>query len=230
VGEPGSPDHRGKVADPDRQPFQGNAGAVTPAAKSARARSDAARPARHQGPGKRQTRARDRGGRRASSADDRLARRRQVDAGGAAALDPAAAVAVGTAGSLDDRFRCRRNPRRRADGATAVPQPPSFRQHGSADRRRHPRQARRNFAGTSGRAVPRRTAGVRSARAGFAAPAAGERRGRGEQSQPPCHLSRALHAGCRNEPMPLRMRPAIPASAGGSTAAPRTIRCASRAR
>ena len=75
---------------------------------------DAARSARHQGPGERQARARDRRGRRASSADDRLARRGQIDAGGAAALDPAAAVAVGTSGSLDDRLRRRRNPRRRA--------------------------------------------------------------------------------------------------------------------
>ena len=77
-----------------------------------------------------------------SFADDRLARRRQVDAGGTAAVDPAAAVAVGTVGSLDDRLRRRRNPRRRADRAAAVPQSPSFRQHGRADRRRHARQAR----------------------------------------------------------------------------------------
>ena len=193
-----------QVADPDRQPFQGHAGAVAAAAKSARARGNAARPARHQGPGKRQTRARDRGGRRASSADDRLARRRQIDAGGAAALDPAAAVAVGTIGSLDDRFRRRRNPRRRVDRAAAVPQPPSFRQHGGADRRRHARQARRDLAGASGRAVPRRIAGVRSARAGFAAPAAGERRGRGVPSQSPRHLSGALHAGRGDESVPLR--------------------------
>ena len=31
LGEPGHPDHRGKIADPDRQPFQGHAGAVAPA-------------------------------------------------------------------------------------------------------------------------------------------------------------------------------------------------------
>ena len=75
-------------------------------------------------------------------------------------------------GSLDDRLRRRRNPRRRADGAAAVPQPASFRQHGRADRRRHARQTRRDLAGASGRAVPRRIARVRSARAGLAAPAA----------------------------------------------------------
>ena len=88
--------------------------------------------------------------------------------------------------------------------AAAVPQPASFRQHGGADRRRHARQARRDLAGASGRAVPRRIAGVRSARAGFAAPAAGERRGLGVPRQSPRHLSGALHAGRGDEPVPLR--------------------------
>src|SRR4030081_801829 len=46
-------------------------------------------------------------------------------------------------------------------------------------RRRPARQPRRDFTGASGRAVPRRIAGVRSARAGFAAPATRKRRGRG---------------------------------------------------
>ena len=90
-----------------------------------------ARSARHQGPGKRQARARDRGRRRAQPADDRPARRGQIDAGGAAALDPAAAVAGRTAGSVDDRLGRRRDPRRRADRAAAVPQrriiPPAWR-------------------------------------------------------------------------------------------------------
>ena len=93
-----------QFADPDRQPFQGHAGAVAAAAEGARRRGRPARPARHQGPGKRQARARDRRGRRPQPPDDRPARRRQIDAGGTAALDPAAAVAVGTARSLDDRL------------------------------------------------------------------------------------------------------------------------------
>ena len=38
LGEPGHPDHRGQFADPDRQPFQGHAGAVAAAAEGARAR------------------------------------------------------------------------------------------------------------------------------------------------------------------------------------------------
>ena len=45
-----------------------------------------------------------------------------------------------------------------------------------------------------------------AARAGFAAPAAGERRGRGVARQSPRHLSRALHAGRGDEPVPLRPR------------------------
>ena len=55
LGEPRYPDHRGKIADPDRQPFQRHAGAVAPAAESARAGGDASRFARHQGPGERQS-------------------------------------------------------------------------------------------------------------------------------------------------------------------------------
>jgi predicted ATPase with chaperone activity len=35
VGEPGHPDHRGQLADSDRQPFQGHAGAVAAPAESA---------------------------------------------------------------------------------------------------------------------------------------------------------------------------------------------------
>ena len=96
------------------------------------------------------------------------------------------------------------------DGALTAKRPfrsaPSFRQHGGADRRRHARKARRDLAGASGRAVPRRIAGVRSARAGFAAPAPGERRGRGVPRQSPRHLSGALHAGGGDEPLPLRPR------------------------
>ena len=113
--------------------------------------------------------------------------------------------------------------------AAAVPQPASFRQHGGADRRRHSRQARRNLARPSRRAVPRRIAGVRSARAGFAAPAAGERRGRGVPRQSSRHLSGAFHAGRGDEPVPLRSRlraRLFLQARRRSTAAPRIIRCA----
>ena len=90
------------------------------------------------------------------------------------------------------------------DGTAAVPRAPSFRQHGRADRRRHARQTRRNLARTPGRIIPRRIAGVRCARSGFAAPAAGERRGLGVPRQSPRHLSGPLHAGRGDEPLPLR--------------------------
>src|SRR5882757_1608881 len=206
LGEPRHPDRRRPFVDPDRQSFQGHAGAVAPLTEGARARGRYARPARHQGTGKRQACARDCRGRRTSFADDRLARRRQVDAGRPAALDPAAAVTIRTARSVDDRVRRRRNPGWRLDRATAVPQPASFRQHGSTHRRRHARKTRRNLAGASGRAVSRRTAGVRCSRTGFAAPAAGEWRGGGVARQSSRHLSRALHAGRGDEPLPLRPR------------------------
>ena len=65
-------------------------------------------------------------------------------------------------------------------------------------------KTRRDLAGASGRAVSRRIAGVRSAGAGFAAPADGERRGRGIPRQPSRHLSGALHAGRGDESLPLR--------------------------
>ena len=90
------------------------------------------------------------------------------------------------------------------DRAAAISCAPSLRQHGGADRRRHARKTRRDFARASGRTVPRRIARVRSACAGFAAPAAGERRGRGVPRQSPHHLPRAFHAGRGDESVPLR--------------------------
>ena len=206
MGEPGHPDRGREFADPDRQPFQGHAGAVAATASRSRARSIPARSPRHQGTGKRQAGAGGRRRRRSSPADGRLARRGQIDAGGAAAVDPAAAVAARVAPSLDDRFRRRRDRGRSADGPAAIPCTASLRQHGRADRRRHARPTRRDIARASRRAVSRRVAGVRSARTGFAAAAAGKRRGRGVPRQPSRHLSRALHAGRGDESVPVRQR------------------------
>ncbi len=62
-----------------------------PSRASPRSPAQRARPHGHQGPGDGQARARGRGGRRPPPADDRPARLRQVDAGGAAARPPAAA-------------------------------------------------------------------------------------------------------------------------------------------
>ena len=94
--------------------FKGTQVLVTAAAEDPRGRRRRARPRRHQGPGKRQARARSRGGRRPQSADGRAAGRRQIDAGGAAAFDPAAARAGRTARGLDGRLGRRRNRGRRA--------------------------------------------------------------------------------------------------------------------
>ena len=71
-----------------------------------------------EGPGDRQARARDRGGRRAQPADDRAAGRGQVAARRLPARHPAGADAVGGAGSFDDRLG-----RRRAEGRPAGPHP-----------------------------------------------------------------------------------------------------------
>ena len=95
----------GVVADPARQSFQGHAGDFPAAAPDPRGGGRRARPCGHQGSGKRQARARSRRGGRPQSADGRTARRRQIDAGGAAALDSAAARARRTARSLDGRLR-----------------------------------------------------------------------------------------------------------------------------
>src|SRR5205807_2119872 len=91
--------------------------------------------------------------------DDRLAWRRKIDAGGAAALDPTAVVAGRAARSLDDRLGRRQSRRRRADQPAAVSLAASFGEHRGADRRRNPRQARRDLAGAQRRAVPRRISG-----------------------------------------------------------------------
>ena len=88
--------------------FRGTQVLARPQASDPRAGRRPAGPCRHQGPGERQAGAGGGGRRRPQSADGRTARLRQVDAGAAAAVDPAAAVAEGTARSLDDRLDCRR--------------------------------------------------------------------------------------------------------------------------
>ena len=67
----------------------------------------------------------------------------------------------------------------------------------------------------------------------FAAPAAGNRRGRHRARQSPHHLSGALHAGRRHEPVPLRRAPtipALPANAGRMRAASPNTRAGCPAR
>ena len=70
--------------------FKGTQVLSRPQPQNPRSRRRRGRPRRHQGSGKRQTRARSRRRRRPQSAHGRSARRRQVDAGVAAAVDLAA--------------------------------------------------------------------------------------------------------------------------------------------
>ncbi len=206
MGEPGDGDHRGRFADSARQSFPRHAGPGAAAAQGARARAGAGRPQGHQGPGERQARARSGGRGRAQSPDDRASRRGQIDAGGATADDPAAADPGGAARSLHDRVGRGRHRGRCAHQPPPVPQPASFRQHAGAGGRRLAGQARRNLARASWRPLPRRVSGVSAAGARLATPAARDRRGRDLARQQPRDLSGALHAGRRDEPLPLRSR------------------------
>ena len=148
------------LADPARQPLQGLASLIPPRAGAQIVGRAAAGPARHQGPGERQARARSGGGRRPQPPDERRARRGKIDARPAPAVDPAAAHAARTARSVDDPFGRRHPGRRRADRPAPFPQPPSFRLDAGAGRRRRACQARRDFARPQRGPVPRRTAGV----------------------------------------------------------------------
>src|SRR6187402_2331455 len=66
------------------------------------------------------------------------------------------------------------------------------------------RQAGRDLARASWRAVPRRVSRIPAGGARRAAPAAGGRRGRDRAGELPRHLSGTLHAGRRDESLPLR--------------------------
>ena len=188
-------------------------------------------PARRQGPGDRQARARDRGGRRPQSDAGRPAGRRQVDAGGPADRHPAAARSGRGARGQHDRQHRRAARRRPAVAPAAVPQPAPRGLDGGHGRRRQPGAARRDLAGPSGRAVPRRAAGVRPRGAGVAAAAARGRPDHGRARPGACDLSGPVPAGRRHEPLPLRpsrRRRRWPAR--GRRAAAPTIRRASPAR
>ena len=161
-------------------------------------------PARRQGPGDRQARARDRRGRRPQPDAGGPAGRRQVDAGGAPDRHPAAAGPGRGARGQHDRQRRRPARRRPAVAAAAVPQPAPCGLDGGHGRRRQPGAARRDLAGPSGRAVPGRAARVRPGGAGIAAPAAGGGPDHG-RPRPGAHdLPRPVPARRGDEPLPLR--------------------------
>ena len=140
-------DHRRAEPARDRQSFQGHADAAPAAGEAGAAAERRARPQRRQGPGKRQARARNRRRRRAQPADDRPARRRQVDAGGATARHIAAARTGRGAAGRDDPIGSRRAARRRAVARAAVPRSASFRLVAGIGRRRVEGAARRDLAG-----------------------------------------------------------------------------------
>ena len=112
------------------------------------------RPQGRQGPGDRQARARDRGRRRPQHADDRPARRRQIDAGRAHARPVAAARRTRGAGTVDGAVAGRRIGRRRDFATASVPQPASFRLHAGAGGRRIEGETGRGESGPSRCAVP----------------------------------------------------------------------------
>ena len=193
-----------------------------------------ARPARRQGPGERQAGARDRGRRRPQPADERPARRRQVDAGGAAALDPAAADAARTARSLDDPFGRRRAGGRRADRPAAVPRAASFGLDAGAGRRRRAAPGRaRSRSPTTACCSSTNCRNSPPPVLDSPAPAARDRRGVDRPRQPSRHLSGALPARRGHEPLPLRpcaRARATRAGASRTSAASRSIRRGCRGR
>jgi len=130
------------------------------------------------------------------SPDGGPTRRRQIDAGGAAAVHPAAAVAGGAARGVDDRLR----PPAVIEGGALTNQRPFRAPHHSASMPALVGGGLRAKPGEISLAhngvlfldeLPEFDARVLD----FAAPAAGDRRGRDRPRQPPRHLSGALHAG-----------------------------------
>ena len=135
--------------------FKGTQVMAPPRPAMRKAAGRAARSSRRQGSGERQARPRNRRGGRPQSALQRAARRRQIHARGALALDPAAADAARTARSLAHPFDRRRSRRRRADRSAPVSRAASFGLDGGSGRRRHAGAARRDFARPSRRPVSR---------------------------------------------------------------------------
>ncbi|CAA9575627.1 MAG: MG(2+) CHELATASE FAMILY PROTEIN / ComM-related protein, partial [uncultured Thermomicrobiales bacterium] len=136
---------------------------------------------------------------------ERPARVRQDAPGAGAPLDPAADDDARGLGGDEGLQRPGAAPAGdpTAPGA-AVPRPPPHDFERRTGRRRVVATARRDQPGAPGRAVPRRVARVRRGDPGDAAPAA---RGPARHPRPGIrdgHLPGQLHAGRRDEPLPLR--------------------------
>ncbi len=190
-----------------------------------RAAAPGSRPARRQGPGRRQARARDRRGGRQQPADGRPAGYRQVDAG-AAPRRPAAAADARRGARVGGDPQRRRRASAPSAGASACcarrTTPPRRRRWSAAARRRD----RAKLAGAPRRAVPRRAARVSARRARGAARAARERAHRRLARRAPGRVPGPLPARRGDEPLPVR--PARPPAARAA-AARRTRCCATRA-
>ena len=160
---------------------------------------------RREGPGDRQARARNRGGRRPQHADDRPAGRGQIHAGEPLAGVAAAARRARGAGSLHGAEPGRRIARGHDFARAPLSLAASFGLDGGAGRRRAQGEAGRGEPCPSWRAVSRRAAGIRAPRSGFLAPADRIGRGGDRARQRPCALPRAVPIGGGDESLPLRL-------------------------
>ena len=165
-----SGDHRRPVADRHRQSHEGRAGAEPArgqAGRGSRRHSRSASDVKGQETAKRALE--DRRGRRPQHADDRPARRRQIDAGRAPARRAAAARRARGAGAFHGAVAGRRTGGRRDLAQASLPQRriirPRCRRWSAAGCKR---QAGRGESRASGCAVPRRIAGVPARGSGFA--------------------------------------------------------------
>ena len=122
-----------------------------------------------------------------------------------ATILPAADLRRGPGDHQDSQRRRRARLLQRPGGHAALPLAAPHHLRRRADRRRHDSPPRRSLAGPQRRAVSRRAARVPPQRARSHAPAAG-RRHRHHRAR--CHVAQlpgALHAGGRDEPLPLRL-------------------------
>ncbi len=192
------------VPDPARQPFQGHPGHGPPGTGDHAGPQEPAGPARHQGTGERQADPGDRGSRRPQSVHERAAGSRQVHAGAAPSLDPAASRPPRASRSVDDPVRGRTDRRRRPVRPPTVPGAPSFRLHGGPGGRRQQCPPGRGVPRPPRHPVSRRVAGVPAPGSRQPAPAPGGRRDPHRAGEPSGELPCPLPARGRHESLPLR--------------------------